>query len=60
MPDVKYIAPTRIGGTDIQYAQGVRAGSKAAFTHFGGARLSDYVTVRVCRVDPTRIRPIHR
>ena len=26
MVDVKFIAPTPIGGTDIQYAQGVRAG----------------------------------
>jgi enamine deaminase RidA (YjgF/YER057c/UK114 family) len=32
MPDVIHIAPTRIGGTDIQYAQGVRAGSWLFFT----------------------------
>jgi enamine deaminase RidA (YjgF/YER057c/UK114 family) len=29
---VKYIAPTRIGGGDIEYAQGVRAGSWLFFT----------------------------
>src|SRR6266852_7373793 len=39
MPDVKYIAPTRIGGTDIQYAQGVRAGSWLFFT---GHMASDF------------------
>lgn len=32
MADVKHIAPTRIGGTDIEYAQGVRAGSWLFFT----------------------------
>ena len=32
MADVKYIAPTRIGGTDIEYAQGVRAGPWLFFT----------------------------
>src|SRR5258708_33166755 len=30
--EVKCIAPTRIGGTDIEYAQGVRAGSWLFFT----------------------------
>ena len=32
MPDVKHIAPIRIGQTDIMYAQGVRAGSWLFFT----------------------------
>ena len=32
MPDVKHIAPVRIGQTDIMYAQGVRAGSWLFFT----------------------------
>jgi len=32
MPDVKHIAPVRIGGTDITYAQGVRAGNWLFFT----------------------------
>jgi len=32
MADVKCIAPTRIGGTDIKYAQGMRAGSWLFFT----------------------------
>src|SRR5215831_17692839 len=32
MVDVKHIAPRRIGGTDIVYAQGVRAGSWLFFT----------------------------
>ena len=32
MSDVKHIAPTRIGGSDIVYAQGVRAGSWLFFT----------------------------
>lgn len=32
MAEVKCIAPTRIGGTDIEYAQGVRAGSWLFFT----------------------------
>ena len=32
MPDEKYIAPVRIGQTDIMYAQGVRAGSWLFFT----------------------------
>jgi enamine deaminase RidA (YjgF/YER057c/UK114 family) len=32
MADVKYIAPVRLGGTDIQYAQGVRAGPWLFFT----------------------------
>jgi enamine deaminase RidA (YjgF/YER057c/UK114 family) len=32
MPDVTHIAPTQIGDTDIQYAQGVRAGSWLFFT----------------------------
>jgi enamine deaminase RidA (YjgF/YER057c/UK114 family) len=32
MADVKHIAPTRIGGTDIEYAQGVRAGPWLFFT----------------------------
>jgi enamine deaminase RidA (YjgF/YER057c/UK114 family) len=39
MVDVKYIAPTRIGGTDIEYAQGVRAGSWLVFT---GHMASDF------------------
>jgi enamine deaminase RidA (YjgF/YER057c/UK114 family) len=39
MVDVKYIAPTRIGGTDIEYAQGVRAGSWLFFT---GHMASDF------------------
>src|SRR5262245_66600845 len=30
--EVKCIAPTRIGGTDIEYAQGVRAGPWLFFT----------------------------
>jgi len=30
--EVKCIAPTRIGGTDIEYAQGMRAGSWLFFT----------------------------
>jgi enamine deaminase RidA (YjgF/YER057c/UK114 family) len=32
MPDVKHIAPVRIGQTDITYAQGVRAGCWLFFT----------------------------
>ena len=32
MADVKCIAPTRIGGTEIEYAQGMRAGSWLFFT----------------------------
>src|SRR3954471_15513721 len=32
MVDVKHIAPVRIGGTDIAYAQGVRAGNWLFFT----------------------------
>ncbi len=32
MPDVKPIAPVRIGGTDVMYAQGVRAGNWLFFT----------------------------
>jgi enamine deaminase RidA (YjgF/YER057c/UK114 family) len=32
MPNVKHIAPVRIGQTDIMYAQGVRAGSWLFFT----------------------------
>ena len=32
MAGIKQIAPTRIGGTDIQYAQGVRAGPWLFFT----------------------------
>ena len=32
MPDVKHIAPVRIGQTDIVFAQGVRAGSWLFFT----------------------------
>jgi len=32
MADVKHIAPVRIGGTDIAYAQGVRAGNWLFFT----------------------------
>jgi len=32
MPDVKPIAPVRIGQTDIMYAQGIRAGSWLFFT----------------------------
>ncbi len=32
MPDVKPIAPVRIGHTDIMYAQGMRAGSWLFFT----------------------------
>ncbi len=32
MADVKYIAPRCIGGTDIEYAQGVRGGSWLFFT----------------------------
>ena len=32
MAEVKHIAPTRIGGTDIQYAQGMRAGAWLFFT----------------------------
>ena len=32
MPDVKPIAPVRIGGTDIHYAQGMRAGPWLFFT----------------------------
>ena len=39
MADVKRIAPTRIGGTDIQYAQGMRAGSWLFFT---GHMASDF------------------
>ena len=39
MPDVKHIAPARIGGTDIVYAQGVRAGSWLFFT---GHMASDF------------------
>jgi enamine deaminase RidA (YjgF/YER057c/UK114 family) len=37
--DVKCIAPTRIGGTDIEYAQGMRAGSWLFFT---GHMASDF------------------
>jgi enamine deaminase RidA (YjgF/YER057c/UK114 family) len=40
MVDVKFIAPTRIGGTDIEYAQGVRAGSWLFFT---GHMATDFV-----------------
>ena len=32
MPDAKYIAPVRMGQTDIHYAQGIRAGSWLFFT----------------------------
>ena len=32
MAEVKCIAPARIGGTDIEYAQGMRAGSWLFFT----------------------------
>ena len=32
MPDVKHIAPVRLGQTDIVFAQGVRAGSWLFFT----------------------------
>ena len=39
MVDVKFIAPTPIGGTDIQYAQGVRAGPWLFFT---GHMASDF------------------
>ena len=39
MADVKCIAPTRIGGTDITYAQGMRAGSWLFFT---GHMASDF------------------
>jgi enamine deaminase RidA (YjgF/YER057c/UK114 family) len=39
MVDVKHIAPARIGGTDIVYAQGVRAGSWLFFT---GHMASDF------------------
>ena len=39
MADVKCIAPTRIGGTDIEYAQGMRAGSWLFFT---GHMASDF------------------
>ena len=39
MVDVKYIAPIRIGGTDIEYAQGARAGSWLFFT---GHMASDF------------------
>jgi enamine deaminase RidA (YjgF/YER057c/UK114 family) len=39
MADVKCIAPTRIGGMDIQYAQGMRAGSWLFFT---GHMASDF------------------
>jgi enamine deaminase RidA (YjgF/YER057c/UK114 family) len=39
MVDVKCIAPTRIGGTDIVYAQGMRAGSWLFFT---GHMASDF------------------
>jgi enamine deaminase RidA (YjgF/YER057c/UK114 family) len=39
MVDVKCIAPTRIGGTDIEYAQGVRAGPWLFFT---GHMASDF------------------
>jgi enamine deaminase RidA (YjgF/YER057c/UK114 family) len=39
MSDVKCLAPTRIGGTDIEYAQGMRAGSWLFFT---GHMASDF------------------
>jgi enamine deaminase RidA (YjgF/YER057c/UK114 family) len=39
MAEVKCIAPTRIGGTDIEYAQGMRAGSWLFFT---GHMASDF------------------
>lgn len=39
MADLKCIAPTRIGGTDIVYAQGVRAG---AWLFFTGHMASDF------------------
>ncbi len=39
MAEVKCIAPMRIGGTDIQYAQGMRAGSWLFFT---GHMASDF------------------
>ena len=39
MADVKCIAPTRIGGTDIEYAQGMRGGSWLFFT---GHMASDF------------------
>ena len=39
MADVKCIAPTRIGGTEIEYAQGMRAGSWLFFT---GHMASDF------------------
>src|SRR5947209_7042 len=41
MSDVKPIAPVRIGGTDIVYAQGMRAGSWLFFT---GHEASDFET----------------
>jgi len=39
MADVKCIAPTRIGGTDIEYAQGMRGG---AWLFFTGHMASDF------------------
>src|ERR1700716_843773 len=39
MSDVKCLAPSRIGGTDIEYAQGMRAGSWLLFT---GHMASDF------------------
>jgi enamine deaminase RidA (YjgF/YER057c/UK114 family) len=39
MSDVKCLAPSRIGGTDIEYAQGMRAGSWLFFT---GHMASDF------------------
>src|SRR5690348_13245860 len=39
MPDVKPIAPVRLGGTDIHYAAGMRAGSWLFFT---GHEATDY------------------
>ena len=42
MPDVKPIAPVRIGGTDIVYAQGMKAGSWLFFT--GHEELTDFET----------------
>src|SRR5260370_42677542 len=55
MPDVKHIAPARIGGTDIEYAQGMRGGSWLFFT---GHMASDFEHGLAAEVAGRRGRPL--
>ena len=55
MAEVKCIAPTRIGGTDIAYAQGVRAGSWLFFT---GHMAADFEHGLAAEVAGTPGRPL--